>query len=206
MTIKASSLLAIVAIWAMMIAAVLQTPEAWWALIFAGLATTSIGIGFWRRLGLAKLVAVVGIWAGTALIIANGEAVWPSVMAFLATAALVHARHDRNTVILGLAFAAVWLLTAYIVIDQHAGAAISVFAALTVGTLAGNRSRWARGLTVLVWWGAAGVVILATNDHYWLAAVAWLLSIAPLGIPNWNLPRRIEWDFGERDDRPMDRL
>lgn len=201
MTIKASSLLSVIAIWAAMIPAVIAQPDAWWSLVFAGMATMAVGIGFWRRLGLSRVIAIAGIWAGTALIVGNGEATWPSVFAFLATSAVVYSMMKRDAYILGLGIAAVWLATALIVVNQHDAARIAVFAFLTAATTASSRSRWSKGAAAMVWWGIATAIILAADGVYWLAVIAWLLGSASLGFRDWNFPRGIEWDILERDER-----
>lgn len=45
---KATSLLAVAAIWGASIGAVAAQREAWWALIFAALASAAVGLGIGR--------------------------------------------------------------------------------------------------------------------------------------------------------------
>ena len=160
--------------------------DAWWSLIFAGMATGAVGIGFWRRIGLSRLIAVAGVWGGTALIVGNGEATWPSVFAFLATAVIIYSLMRRDAYTLGIGIAVVWLASALIIVDQHDAAWISIFAFLTAMTTAGSRSRWAKGLAAIVWWGLATIIILATDGWYWLTVIAWLLASASLGFSDWH--------------------
>ena len=114
MTIKASALLSIVAIWATMIPAVIAEPGEWWSLIFAGLATMAIGISSWRRLGLSRVIAIAGIWAGTALATVESDG-WIAIFAFLATATAVHSIMQRTAILNGVAIATAWLVVGIVV-------------------------------------------------------------------------------------------
>lgn len=204
MTIKATSLLSILVIWACMIPAVAIEPGAWWALIFAFLATGSIGIGAWRRLGLSRLIGVAGIWAGTAAAVASdpGNA-WTSIFAFLSTGAVVYSIMRRDALVTGLGIGATWAMVGAVLAAHGSdGSWIVVFAFLTTGSLANSRSRAAKGLATMLWWGIAGTIMLATGTWYWLCVPAFLLSAASLGLTDLRLPRGLEWDLFERDDEP----
>jgi hypothetical protein len=201
MSIKATSLLSIVAIWVATITAVVIETDAWWSIIFAALATGAVGALAWRRLGLSRLIAIAGIWAGTAIGMASEpDATWISIFAFLSTGAVVYSIMRR--VGLGIAFA--WLVVGSVIaINEEPDAAwISIFAFLTAGAVANNRTLHVRGVSAILWWGIAGGVMLAADGWYWLALAvpAFLLSAAALGFSDWGIPRRFEWDLFDRDD------
>jgi hypothetical protein len=203
MTIKASSLLSIVAIWAAMIPAVVIEPKSWWSLIFAFLATGAVGTGAGRRLGLSRLIAITGIWLGTALAVGTRQDyAWVSIMAFLSTGAVVYSVMRRDALGVGAGIAFTWLMvgTVLLVNDDSAGSWISVFAFLTAGAVANTRSLHRRGLAAIVWWALAGGVMLAAAGWYWLCVPAFLLSAASLGFSDFSFPRRFEWDLFERED------
>ncbi len=202
MTIKASSVLSIAAIWAAMVPAIVDEPEAWWSLIFAGLATLSIGLGAWRRLGMSRLVAVAGIWVATAVgIAAEPDAAWMSVFAFLATAATTFSALRREAVLLGLAIAVAWGASGTAVATNGEEAAwTSIFAFLTAATLSNSRGNALRALWATAAWASAGAVMVATDGWHWLSVVAWLLSMVTPGFGGFELPRRFEWDLFDRDD------
>ncbi len=202
MTIKASSLLSIIAIWAAMIPAVVLQPGAWWALIFAGLATFAVGTGAFRRLGLSRLIAITGVWAGAALAIgSDAGAAWISVMAMLATGATVHSFMRRDAYFGGLGIGAAWIATGLTVMlnDNHDGAWIAVFAFLTAGAVANSRGN-PRGIAAIAWWSLAGVIMIATDGLHWLGVIAFILTATSLGLGGFQVPRRFEWDLFERDD------
>lgn len=202
MTIKATSLLSILAIWACMIPAVAIEPDAWWSLIFAFLATGAVGIGAWRRLGLSRLVAVAGIWAGTAAAVASDpESTWVSIFAFLATGAVVYSVMRRDALTIGLGIAVTWsLVGAVLATHGHEGSWIAIFAFLTAGSLANTRRHSAKGLAAILWWGIACTIMLATGGWYWLGVFAFILSATTVGFGDFHLPRGVEWDLFERDD------
>ncbi len=198
MTIKASSLLAIIAVWGFAVPAVVVEPAGWWSLIFAGLSTAMIGTSAGRSLGLSRLIAITGIWGGTALAVSEGEA-WVSVFAFLATGAVVFSVMRRTALLNGLGIAVAWLATGAVVSGGDGdGAWISVFAFLTAASVANHRSE-SRGIAAAAWWAFAGIVMVTAGGWYWLAAIAWLLSTASLGFTGFTLPSRIEWDLFDRD-------
>jgi len=203
-TIKVSSLLAVIAIWAAMITAVINEPDAAWSLVFAALATAAIGIGFWRRLGLSRLVAITGIWAGTVLVVGSGEAAWPSVLAFFATAVIAHAPGGRAIFLLDLAAAFVWLIAAFVVVDQHDGSYVLVFAALTVWSLVGGHPERASGAVTILWWALAASIILVADGFYRLSVLAWILSASSFDRATWRLPRKVEWDIFDHDDSRLE--
>lgn len=204
-TIKATSLLAILIVWGCVIPAIVLETGAWWSAIFAFLATTAIGISAWRRIGLARVLAIAGIWGGTAAAMArDADATWTSVFAFLATGAVVYGIMRRDGLLVGLGVAATWAMTGAVAALDAEAAWISVFAFLTTGALANSRWNPGRGIAAIVWWGAAGAVMLATQDWYWLCVPAFLLTAAAIpfgGVPRARIPRNFEWDLFDRDDR-----
>jgi len=202
MTIKATAVLSIVAIWAAIIPAVVIHHSAWWAFIFAGLATGAVGLSASRRLGLSRLLAIAGTWAGTAMAIAQTPSnTWVSVFAFLSTGAVVYSIMRRDALGAGLGIAVTWLVvgTVLVVNKEPDAAWISVFAFLTACSVANNHRRHARGLSAIVWWCVAGGIMVATGGWYWLSVFAFLLGSASLGLGGFSFPRRFEWDFFERD-------
>ncbi len=204
MTIKATSLLSLVAIWAAMIPAVIVNHDAWWTLIFAFLASGAVGIGMWRRLGIARLIALIAVWAGTAFAVgANGNSEWMAIFAFLATGAVVYSAMRRTAWLLGIGIAVAWGVTGAAAVRSDGDATwICIFAFLTAATVANSWRGQSRGIAAAGWWGIAGTIMLAADDYYWLAVLAWLFSTAAIGIGHggFTLPRRFEWDLFERDD------
>jgi hypothetical protein len=204
-TIKATSLLAILIIWGSVIPAMALEPEAWWSAIFAALATAAIGISAWRRIGLARVLAIAGIWAGTAAAMArDADATWMSIFAFLATGAVVYGIMRRDGLLVGLGVAATWAMAGAVAARDADAAWISILAFLTTGALANSRWNPGRGLAAIAWWGAAGAVMLATEDWYWLCIPAFLLTAAAIpfgGLPRPRMPGKFEWDLFDRDDR-----
>ncbi len=200
MTIKATSVLAILVIWAAIIPAVALQGEVWWSLIFAALATGAVGINAWRRLGLSRVAAIGGAWGGTAGALAySGDATWISVFAFLSTGAIVTSPMRREAIINGLGIAATWGLSGWVIAQHPNDAAwIAVFAFLTSAVVASSHGRAARGIQCAIAWGAATAVMLVTSDFYWLSVFAFLLSTFRFG-GGISLPRRFEWDLFERD-------
>jgi hypothetical protein len=201
-TLKASSLLSIAILWAAMIAAVIAEPDAWWALIFAGLATLAIGVSAWRRLGISRVVAIGGTWVGAAIAIGDNPGnAWLAIFAFLTTAVVVYSVLSRTAVITGAAIAVAWLATGVVAVDSDGdGAWICVFAFLTAAVLSNSRDDSPRGLLSMVWWGIAAGVMVAADGWYWLAVFAFLFSAVSLGVGAFRLPRGIEWDLFGRDD------
>jgi hypothetical protein len=207
-SIKATSLLSILAIWVTMIPAVIAQPDAWWSLIFAALATGAIGASAWRRLGLSRVIAISGTWLGTAIAAGNNEgAAWVAVMAFLATAAVVYSTLRRDAVVAGIGIAVPWIFVgAVAAANDGDGAWIAVFAFLGAATVAnaGGKSI-VRGASAILWWGLAGLIMLVSGGWFWLSVVAFLLTAISLGISDFRLPTGLEWDLFDRDeedDRP----
>ncbi|MCC7365434.1 MAG: hypothetical protein IT303_13795 [Dehalococcoidia bacterium] len=202
MSIKATSALSILAIWAAMIPAVIVEPDAWWSLIFAGLATASIGVSAWRRLGISRVIAVAGTWSGTALAVANEPgATWIAIFAFLSTGAIVYSVLRRDAWLSGLGIAAPWLATGIaITANEGDGAWICVFAFLTTGAVANAGRSAYRGLAAILWWGIAGAIMVIAGGWAWLAVPAFVLSGLSIGVGDFRLPRRFEWDLFDRDD------
>lgn len=203
MTIKASSLFSIIAIWATMIPAVILEPDGWWSLFFAAFATLVVGVNAWRRLGWSRLLSIVGIWLGTAAAISESSgAAWTSIFAFLATFAVVLSIMRREAVGIGVGIAFAWLVTgAVVVANDGAGAWIAIFAYLTTFALANNRGFHAKGFAAMLWWGLAGAVMIAAGGWYWLSIFAFILSALSVGITQIRIPRGIEWDLWDRDER-----
>jgi hypothetical protein len=208
MTLKVSSLLSIVAIWVADITAVVIEPDCWWSIIFAGLATFAVGAGAFRRLGMSRLIAISAIWAGTAIAMAdNPDATWISIFAFLSTGAAVHSFMKKDSYLGGLGIALPWLLVGPAVAsatDQEP-AWICVIAFLTTAAIANSRGD-RRGLAALIWWGAAGAIMLLTDDWYWLSVIAFVMTVSSFGFGGFSFPRGIEWDLFDRDDDGDDRV
>lgn len=204
MTIKATSLLSLLAIWAAMVPAVVFGDAPWWTLIFAFLATGAVGIGAWRRLGISRLLGIAGIWGGAAWASgAEADNAWITIFAFLSTGAVVYSIMRRDAIGGGAGVAFTWLMCSLVMVANDSGGDgswIFVFAFLTAASLANSRSQHVKGLTAVLWWGIAGIVMIATDGWYWLAVPAFLLSAASFGIRDLRLPRGVEWDLFERDD------
>ena len=97
MTVKATSVLSILAIWVASIAAVVIEPDSWWILIFSSLATGAVGVSAWRRLGISRLLAIAGTWGGTAIAASStSDAAWTAIFAFLATGAVANSRNETG--------------------------------------------------------------------------------------------------------------
>ncbi len=106
MTIKATSMLSILAIWVASIAAVVANGDSWWLLIFAVLATGAVGASAWRRLGISRLTGIAGTWAATGVAAASdADATWVSIFAFLTTGAVVYSTMKRDAWMQGLGIA-----------------------------------------------------------------------------------------------------
>ena len=200
MTIKATSVLAILAIWGAMVPAVLRNHDAWWALIFAFLATGAVGVSAGRRLGLSRVLAVAGIWGGTAAALASHEsAAWMAVFAFLATGVVVYSRLKRDALIHGLVTGGIWALVGAAAARDADATWICVFAFLTTGSIVNTREVM-RPLVAAAAWGAAGAVMLITKEYYWLAPIAWVASWFIFRHNPFSMPRRFEWDLFEKED------
>jgi hypothetical protein len=209
--IKASTLFALVAIWGLMLIAVIQEPDGWWGLIFAFLASGTLAPRFWRSIGLSKLIAIAGIWLGTAAAIAaDADATWMSIFAFLSTGAVSVGPMRRDAIGLGLGIAMAWLVSGTVAMDDPDAAWTSIFAFLTTGALSNSRGEWARGGSAMLWWGLAGVIMLVADGWYWLCIPAFLLSASSIGFSDFQLPKGIDWDLFDGDDdddtraRPVD--
>lgn len=211
MTIKASALLAALVIWATIVPAVVVQPDAWWALVFAVLATGAVASSFWRRLGIARVLGIGGAWAGAAIaIIETPDATWSAIFAFLSTVTILYSAMRREAILHGLAIATAWLAFGAIVV-AHEGEAVwpCVMAFLTTGAIANSRGN-ARALAGILWWAiAAGVIVAAGGDFAWLTAVAFVLTVASVGIGDFKFPTGIEWDLfgrGGGDDESGERF
>jgi len=204
MSIKATSALSILAIWVTMIPAVINQPDAWWSLAFALLATGAIGVRAWRRLGISRLIAIAGAWFGTSIAIAGDErAAWVAIFAFLTTAAVVDGTMRRDAWLSGAGIATAWVLLGIASITNNGeGAWVSVFAFLTAAAVAHSR-RNGRGASALLWWGIAGVLmILVGGWAFALSIPAFLLTWASVGLRDFQMPRRVDWDLMDRDETP----
>ena len=155
-----------------------------------------------RRLGLSRLIAISGIWAGTAIaIIETADATWVSVFAFLATGAVVHSFMRRDSYLGGLGIVVAWLVVGLAVslADQDPPSWLCVFAFLTSGAVANSRGD-RRGLAATIWWGLAGLIMVASDGWYWLGVIAFVLTVSSLGFGGFSFPRRLEWDLFDRDE------
>jgi hypothetical protein len=191
----------ILVIWVAIIPAVIVEPGGWWAIIFAVLATGAIGVSAWRRLGLSRVIAIAGIWGGVAAgIIGDADNTWASVFGFLATGAVVYSGMRRNAYLTGAAIALAWAVVGAAGWRSEGDATwICVFAFLTAGAVANGGGGIARGLSMLVWWGAAGAIMLSLDGWYWLAVIAFILSATSIGFSDFSFPRKFEWDLFDRD-------
>jgi hypothetical protein len=201
MTVKATSLLALAAIWVSTILAVMAEPEGWPAIIFALLASTSIAPRLWRSIGLSKLIAIAAPWAATGLAVAGDpDGWWVSIFAFLTTAAVSLGIMRKDAMALGAGIAVAWAVVGVTTADDPDAAWTSIFAFLTAGALANSHGEWARGGSAMVWWGLAGAIMLIADGWYWMSIPAFLLSASSIGFGDFEFPRRIDWDFFDRDD------
>ncbi len=201
MTVKATSLLALISIWAFTILGVIAEPDGWWALIFAFLASGAIGPHLWRSLGLSKLIAIAATWAATGLAIAgDADAAWVSIFAFLTTGAISFGGMRRDAIGLGVGIGAAWAVAGVVTATDADAGWTSIFAFLTAGALANSHGEWARGGSAVLWWGLAGAVMLIADGWYWLSVPAFLLSASSIGFSDFAFPRHIDWDFFDRDD------
>ncbi|HKS91844.1 MAG TPA: hypothetical protein VJQ83_07940 [Tepidiformaceae bacterium] len=204
MTIKATSLLALIAIWTGTIVAVVISPGASWLIIFSVLASGAVGVSLWRRLGIPRVIAVAAVWASIAVMVGfHTDAAWASIFAFVSTGAIVYSGMRRDAYVAALGIAAAWGITAAVgAAHDDAGATwICIFAFLTTGAVA-NSFGVTRGLSAILWWGIAGAIILATGgDYAWLAIFAFVLTASSIGFGGgFSFPRRFEWDLFDRDD------
>lgn len=198
MTVKASSVLCLVAIWAAVITGIAFEAAAWWSVFFAFMATAAVGASAMRRLGLSRVVAVAGTWGGAAAAFgADSSATWMSIFAFLTTGAVVYSRMKPAAMLQGAAVATAWL-AAGLAANQDATAAwTGIFAALSARPLAGGgRVRAAAGIVA---WAAAGALMVWQEGMYWLSAGAFVATLLPFGGGPF-IPRRFEWDLGWRRD------
>ena len=203
MTLKASSVLSILAIWIGSIVAVILEPDGWWLLIFAGLATATVGTSAWRRLGISRLIAIAGIWAGVGFAAGStSDAAWVSIFALVSTAAVVFSTMRRDAWLLGVGILVAWLAVGLSVAVRGDGTAwMCVFAFVTAGAVANSHHAFSRGIAAIVWWGAAGALVLIFGENLaWLSVFAFLLTALSFGIGGFDFPRGLEWDLWDRDD------
>ncbi|MGE3073598.1 MAG: hypothetical protein AB7N24_05855 [Dehalococcoidia bacterium] len=204
LTLKASATLATIAVWVAAGTAVAVRSGAWPILIFASLTTMLIGANAWRRLGLSRLVAITGIWAGTAVIAAvDDAAAWPALFALFTTAAVVFGSMRKNAWLLGLAIAAPWLAAAAAVGAQGGGVAwMVVIAFCCTIALANTRKQLLRGVPALAWWNLTGVAVVLGGPAWApLAFGALILAWFPIGSGPW-FTRGFEWDLWQNDRGP----
>lgn len=201
-TLKASAVLATIAVWAASITAVVIRQGSWPILIFALLTTVMIGANAWRRLGLSRLLAIIGIWAGTAIIAAvdDGRS-WPALFALFTTATVVFGGLGRNAWLQGLAIAAPWLATSAAVGTQGGDVAwMVVVAFFSTIAIANTRRKLLRSVLALVWWNLTGLaVVVGGGDWAWLAFGALVLAWFPLGGGGFRFARGFEWDLWHND-------
>jgi hypothetical protein len=202
-TVKATSLLALLSIWTGTVIAIAISPDAWWIVFFSFLASGAVGISLWRRLGIPRVIAVAAVWASIAVMVGfHADAAWAAIFAFVSTGAIVYSGMRRDAYFSALGIATAWGITAAIgAAHDDAGATwVCIFAFLTTGAVA-NTFGIARGISAVIWWGIAGAIILATGgDFAWLTVFAFILSAASIGVGGFHFPRRFEWDLFDRDD------
>lgn len=201
MTIKATSMLSILAIWVGTIVGVAISPGAWPSIIFAALATGAVGVSAWRRIGISRLAAMAGTWGAVGWAMAAHEGNWwISIFAFLTTGAVVYSTMRRDALLAGAGVAVAWLACAA-ASHPHEGAAwMAIFAFLTAGAIS-NTGGNVRGLSAILWWTiAAGIVIAGGTGWAWVGVIAFVLTSASLGFSDFNFPRGLEWDLFDRDD------
>jgi hypothetical protein len=203
-TIKVSSLLAIAAIWAATITAVVIEPDSWWAVIFAVLATGTIGVQAWRRLGWSRLIGIAGIWAATGSAMAHdSDSTWMSIFAFLSTGAVVMSILKRNDTLGGFAIAAAWGGAATLAM-ANGDAWTGVMAFLTAGALANGRNPTQRLVSIAAWAVVAAIGV-AEPALSWLAVFAFVATVVA-GMGGFGPPRGIEWDLFDRKRRDDDAI
>ncbi|MGE3073604.1 MAG: hypothetical protein AB7N24_05885 [Dehalococcoidia bacterium] len=203
MTIKATSVLSILAIWIASVVAVAIEPDSWWLLIFTFLATGAVGVSAWRRLGISRLLAITGTWAGVAFAAGStSDATWVSIFAFLTTGAVVFSTMSRSAWLLGAGIAVAWLAVGISVLDEGPDAAwMCIFAFLTAGSVANSHHSFSRGIAAMVWWGATAILVIAFGAGLaWVSVLAFLLTTLSFGIGGFQFPRGMEWDLWDKDD------
>ncbi len=160
-----------------------------------------IGANSWRRLGVSRLLAISGIWAGTAVIAASNDGpAWPAIFALFTTAAVVFGTLNRNAWVLGLGIAAPWLATgAAVAAHGHEVAWMVVIAFVTTLTLAHTRHPMLRGFMSVGWWAFVAVTVLVAGpDWSWLSLGALALASFRLG-GGFRFTRGFEWDLWQND-------
>ncbi len=198
LTLKATALLAIAAIWGASVSAVALHADAWWTLVFAVLATGAVG--FRRSVGLARVLAIAGIWGSAAAITAgNADHAWVTVFAFLATGAVVYSAMERDAFLSGLGIAVSWAAAAVAVVATDGGAWITVFSFLTTGAVANIGRGGGGGVLAILAWVVAAAAIVALDGHHWLAVFAFVFGSLHFGVPGVRFPTRFEWDFRSDD-------
>lgn len=203
MTIKATSVFSILAIWIASIIAVVLEPDGWWLLIFSFVATAAVGVSAMRRLGVSRLLAIVGTWAGMAFAAGStSDAAWVSVWAFLTTGVVVFSTMKRDAWMLGVGISVAWLVVGISVLSKGPDVAwMCVFAFLTAGSVANSRHPFSRGIAAVVWWGATGVLVLAFGSGLaWVSVFAFVLTTLSFGLGGLQFPRGLEWDLWDKDD------
>lgn len=202
MTVKATSLLSILAIWVASIAAVAANGSSWWLLIFAVLATGAVGASAWRRLGISRLIAIAGTWAATGVAAGSDSgATWVSIFAFLATGAVVYSTMRRDAWLQGVGIATAWAAVALSVAEHSNGAWMCIFAFLTAGAVSNSHGQMGRGLAAIIWWGATGLIVFVAGTGWaWLSVIAFFLTAASIGFGGFSFPKGLEWDLWDRDD------
>jgi len=198
-TVKASSVLCIVAIWAAVVTGIAFEPGAWWAIFFAFLATGSVGLSAMRRLGLSRVVAVAGTWAGAAVAFgADSTATWMSIFAFLTTGGVVYSRMKPGALLAGAAIAVAWLAVGITAHQDASAAWTCIFAALSARWIASGQN--IRALVAIGAWAGAAALMTWQEGMYWLSVLAFAVTLFPMQRGP-LLPRRFEWDLSwSRDD------
>ncbi len=198
LTLKATALLAIMAIWGASVAAVALHGDVWWTLVFAVLATGAVG--FRRSVGLARVLAIAGVWGSAAAITAsNPDHAWVTVFAFLSTGAVVYSAMERDAFLSGLGVAVSWIAAAAAVVATDGGAWITVFSFLTTGAIANIGRGGGAGALAIVAWVVAAAAIVVLDGHHWLAVFAFAIGSLHFGVTGVRFPTRLEWDFRSDD-------
>lgn len=200
LSIKATSALCLIAIWATMIPAIVAEPGGWPALVFAFMATIAVGLSAWRRLGLSRVIAISAIWGGTALAVAgSSDNWWMGFFAFSATGATVYSFMKGHDLLAGLGVAVAWLVAGYIGFDESGGTQwMAIPAFLTTLAVANSLGRSNRAVIAAVAWAVAGVIMIAAGGYYWLSFIAALAALTTFGLGGFTMPRKFEWDLFDR--------
>jgi hypothetical protein len=149
------------------------------------------------------LFAIAGIWIAVAFAAGStSDAAWVSIFAFLATGAVVFSTMRRDAWLLGAGIAIAWLAVGLSVAIHGPDAAwMCVFAFLTAGAVANSHHPFSRGVSAIVWGGAAGLLVMIFGENLaWLSVIAFLMTSLSFGFGGFEFPKGPEWDLWDRDD------